>query len=212
MSAVEVTVSLDEAVKHTQMRIRKGGLLKTELCRNTWWIQTVPGADIRRIRREADPYLAELEAHKVERFFAPIDWRASCVGRIFRDLRVSSGSVISRKGPGIFVDLGPRGGRVDVRVPIEAALREARKPDNPRKLGATNADKRHLVVYVDPSSNYLAWKSLLDCVPPPGAPQLPVEITDIWIFSETRSPHEYVVWHGGAFSPWCRIGPLIMRA
>jgi hypothetical protein len=211
-SAVEVTVSLNEAVKHTEMRIRKGGLAKTELCKKTWWIQTAPGADIRKIRREADPHLADIESDGVERFFCPTDWHTPSVGRIFRALRVSSGSVISWKGPGIYIDLGPMGGRVDANAAVEAALREARKADNRTKLGATNANKRYLVVYVDPASNYLPWKALQDFAPPSEPLQLPVEVTDIWIFTETRtrSQHEYVVWQASASSPWRRIGPLVL--
>src|SRR5437867_11468902 len=62
-AAVEVTVSLDEAVKHTYSRIRRGGqTVETKLCKKDWWIQTEPGADIREIRCKADAYLAAIEA------------------------------------------------------------------------------------------------------------------------------------------------------
>jgi hypothetical protein len=208
---VEVTVSLDEAVKHTNSRIQKAGqAVETKLCKKDWWIQTEPGADVREIRSKADAYLAAIEADNIERFFGPIDWRNPSVGRIFRDLRVYSGSVLRWKDPGhIRIDLLGGGGRVSANTTVEAALREAYKADNPAKLAAANTNQRHLVIYVDPT-NYLPWKALLDSGPPSESPKLPTAITDIWVFTETRFEHEYVVWYASALSPWRRIGPLVL--
>lgn len=206
VAAVEVTVSLDEEAKHTNSRIRRNGAAKTKLSKKDWWIQTEPGADIKAIGSKADEYLAAIEADRIERFFGPIDWRRPSVGRIFRDLRVYSGSVMRWKDPGyILIDLRGGGGRVRAHTVVEAALREA--DNNRKKLAAANANQGHLVVYVDPT-NYLPWRALLDSEPPPEAPQLPTAITDMWIFTETGFAHEYVAWHTSTHSAWRRIGPL----
>ena len=209
IAAVEVTVSLDKTVKETIIPIRNGGPVKTKLCKKDWWIQAEPGADIREIRRNADKYLADVEAAGIERFLGPVDWRKPTVERIFRDLRVYSGSaVVHWKDPGhIWIDLPGAGGRVAASNVVEAVMREA--PNNLKKLAAANTDQRHLVVYLDPA-NYLPWKSLVDSDPPSESPHLPTEITDIWVITETRSAHEYIAWRTSALSPWQRIGPLLL--
>jgi hypothetical protein len=209
-AAVEVTVSLDEATKRTNSRIRKIGPVKTKLCKNDWWVQTEPGADIRKIQCEVDERLAAIEADGIERFLFPIHWRKPSVERIFRDLRVYSGSVLRWKAPGyIRIDLRGGGGLVSGNFTVDAALREACKKDNREKLVSANTNQRHLVVYVDPT-NYMPWKALVDSVPPSDSPQLPTEITDIWVFAKTAFEHEYITWHASALSPWRRIGPLVL--
>lgn len=210
ISAVEVTVSLYQAAKHTNACIQKDGPAPTKLCRKDWWIQIEPGADIREIRSKADKYLAAIEAERVERFFGPIDWRTPSVGRIYRDLRVYSGSVQRWKDPGnIWIDLCGGCGPLTARAAIDAALLEACKSDNRKKLAAANKDSRLLVIYVDPA-NYLPWKALVDSDPPAESPRLPIEITDIWAFTEARSGNEYTVWQASALSPWRRVGPLAL--
>jgi hypothetical protein len=183
---------LDKAVKETNIRIQDTGPIRTRLCEKDWWIQAEPDADIREIRRNADAYLAAVETDGIERFLGPIDWRIPSVKRVFRDLRVYSGSAaIHWKNPGyIWVDLPGRGGRVTANNAVQAVLRETRY--NCRKLAPANTNQRHLVVYLDPT-NYLPWKSFVDSDPPSGSPQLPTEITDIWVMAETGSAREYIV-------------------
>lgn len=209
VAAVEATVSLDKAAKKTSIRIRQGGPVKTKLCKKDWWIQAEPGAGIREIRGNADKYLADVEAAGIERFLGPVDWRKPAVERIFRDLRVYSGSAVVRwKDPGhIWIDLPGAGGRLTASNVVEAVVREA--PSNLKKLAAANTNQRHLVIYIDPTS-YMPWKSLVDCDPPSEPPRLPREITDIWVITETRSGHEFVAWQASALSPWRRIGPLVL--
>jgi hypothetical protein len=124
---------------------------------------------------------------------------------------VYNGSVQRWKNPGhIWIDLLLGGGGfVTANTAVEAALREARRVDNRNKLAAANTNQRHMVIYLDPT-NYLPWKALVDCEPPAESPQLPTEITDIWVFTETRSEHEYIVWQGSALLSWRRIGPLAL--
>jgi len=67
-----------------------------------------------------------------------------------------------------------------------------------------------LAVYVY-LTNYLPWCALVDFEPPPDLPQLPSEITDIWVFSEARSEHEYIVWRAGTFAPWRSLGRVVLN-
>lgn len=48
----------------------------------------------------------------------------------------------------------------------------------------------------------MAWCALVDFEPPLESPQLPPKVTHIWLYSETRSADEYVVWHAGSSTPW----------
>ena len=205
VSAVEVTSSVDEAGERINAAIlnkRKGGAsIKTKLCKKDWFIHPVSGANINKIRREADEYLSTIEASGVEKFFFLNDDDPS-VERIYAELGIASGSVFPHfKDPGqIWIALPITGGAVNADTVIEAAKREALKVDNRRKLQTSGAVERHLVVYVYITSH--PWCALMDFEPPATLPQLPTEITDIWVFSETRSEKEYVVWRAGTSLPW----------
>ena len=214
VSAVEVTSSVDDVGERTNAAIldkRKGGsAIKTKLCKKDWYIRSVSGANINKIRARVDEYLAAVESAGIETFFGPTDWHPS-VERIYRDLSVVSGSVIPWKDPG-YIRMAPPGGgsALNASTAIRAAEREARKEDNRKKLGAAGTHERHLVVYVY-VTNYLPWCALVDFEPPPDLPGLPSEITDIWLCSETRSEHQYAVWRASDFSPWCNLGRVSLE-
>jgi hypothetical protein len=126
------------------------------------------------------------------------------VERIYRDLAVISGSVYPHwKEPGQIGISLPSGGGAFKRADaaIEAGENEASKEDNRRKLGAAGTRERHLAVYVF-TTNYRPWCALVDCVPPAKPAHLPSEITDLWLFTETRSTYEYVIWHASASLGW----------
>ena len=78
------------------------------------------------------------------------------------------------------------------RIRLRFVTRLALKDDNRRKLGAAGTNKRHLAVYVF-ATNYSPWCGLVDCVPPTKTANLPSEITDLRLFTETRSSYESVV-------------------
>jgi hypothetical protein len=106
------------------------------------------------------------------------------------------------KEPGqIGISFPGGGGPRDAKMATEAAEREALKRDNRKKLGTAGTRERHLVVYMY-LTNYLPWRALVDLDPPPDLLSLPSEITDIWLFSETGSQSEYVVWRAGTSVRW----------
>lgn len=206
-SAVEVTSSVDQRTEETHASIlnkRKGGpMVKGRLCKHGWYVHPAPTANVNLIRSKVDEYLAAIEAAGIEKFYGPTDWRNPSVERIYRDLHVVSGSVFPHwKEPGqIGIALPGGGGALSASAAIEAAEREAIKTDIRRKLGAAGTSIRHLAIYIF-VTNYLPWCALVDCDPPPEVPHLPTEITDLWLFSETRSQHEYVVWHSSTNAKW----------
>jgi hypothetical protein len=206
ISAVEVTASVDRVKQQANAAIldrRKGGpVIKAHLSKKDWYITPDARAEIANIRKKADRCLAVIESAGVEKFFGPTDWDIPGVERIYRELGVWSGSVLSLGRPG-YISIGPPGGggAVGAVLATNAVLKEAVKNDNRKKLGAAKTEERHLMVYID-LGNYLAWCALVDFEPKPEVPKLPPEITHVWAFSETRKPGEFVVWRAGATLPW----------
>jgi hypothetical protein len=159
-AAMEVTSSVDQVVQQTNAAIRNkrrgGHFIKARISKRDWYITPVIGARINSIREKADEYLAAIEAAGIDRFFCPIDCDPS-VERIYRDLGVCSGSVLSLGKPGwIRIALPGGGGAVGAILVIRAIRREAFKNDNRAKLAAATAQERHLLVYID-IGNYLPW-------------------------------------------------------
>jgi hypothetical protein len=206
VSAVEATSAVNKTVEETYASIRnpkKGGpFVRSRLCKKGWWVHPGLRANINLIRSRVDEYLSAIESAGIERFFATTDLHNPSVERIYRDLDVIGGDVFPWKEPcqiGIAFPSG--GGALNAGTAIEAAEGEAFKIDNRRKLGAAGTGERHLAVYVY-LTNYRPWCALCDFDPPPGLPHPPSEITHLWLFSETRSHHEYVVWQASTSVVW----------
>jgi hypothetical protein len=213
VAAVEVTVSTNEQLEHTSAAIldsRKGGtFVAAKKTRNGWWVHPMPGANINKIREQVDEYLAAIESEGLLRFFSYTDASSfPSVARILYDLRIEGGSVIKWKTPNcIRIGLPTVGGLVSGERVQQAVEAEANKEDNRRKLGSCGCDKRHLFVYID-HRNFLAWVALVDEQPPQLAPSLPIEITNIWVATHTRSANEIVVWKAERGEKWQNLGVL----
>jgi hypothetical protein len=206
VSAVEVTSSVDQALEETHDAIiakdKGGSSIPTRLCKNSWYIHLLSDTRINPLRKKADLYLAAIENAGIEKFWGPTDDRPA-VEAIYQDLGVISGSVASWVRAGnILMALPGSGGAVGVSTVFEAAEREAFKTDNRKKLGAAGTPERHLAIYVYMTT--LAWVPLSDFEPIPVAPNLPPEITGIWIFSESSKGGEYVIWRAGPTVPWAK--------
>ena len=224
LAAVEVTESTDERQQQTSAEIRnekKGGpVIKAKKCQKTWMIFPIQNANISNIRKKADEYLSSLEQAGIERFSSYLDAVTSrrckklgieksiaspvpeCIENICVDLQLNSGLVVDEGGtPEIFIHHPVGGGAVGSSVAIKAGEREASKEDNRKKLGAAKIDKRHLVVYVDIG---LPWIALMTFEPPPALPELPEEITHIWLIGHSgeANKNEFIVWGAGKNEPW----------
>ena len=77
IAAVEVTTSTCKQRKEIEAAIRdqrKGGFfLRTKRCRKDWSVCPLPTANINKIRKELDQYLADIEADNLERFLSSRD-------------------------------------------------------------------------------------------------------------------------------------------
>jgi len=137
-------------------------------------------------------------------FFPPVVPR--CIEDICYDLKIESGSVL---GPGapprIRIGHPIGGGTVGASVAIEAGKTEAWKDDNRKKLGRAKTDERHIVVYMDAE---LPSRSLSYFEPPPTLPNLPAEITHIWLIAHGEEIggewNGFDVWRASAKEPWQR--------
>lgn len=76
--------------------------------------------------------------------------------------------------------------------------------DNREKLANSGAAERHLAVYVDHSATSVLM-GLRDFRPPAELPDLPAEITNLWVFAESYGAGRYVVWRAGENCPWQRF-------
>jgi hypothetical protein len=142
-----------------------------------------------------------MEQAGIETFFWVSD-RDQCVQDICRDLKIVSGSVISTGVSGTIRIASPvGGGAVGPTIATEAGEREAWKPDDRKKFGAARTDEHHLVVYID-TLNGLPWIALTGFEPPFTLPNLPEEITWIWLVSHGEKGNEFVVWNASVKEPW----------
>jgi hypothetical protein len=101
----------------------------------------------------------------------------------------------------IRIALPSGGGAVGASVAIEAGEKEAWKQDNRKKLGAARTSERHLVVYIDPM-NGLPWVALTDFEPPSALPNLPEEITHIWLVGHAEEKDKFVAWRANTNESW----------
>jgi hypothetical protein len=181
---------------------RKGGsVIPAVKCKRSWMIIPVKGAPIQKIRQNADDYLSRLEADGVERFIFPRRGHQS-VNEIIRDLQIRSGGVFTSEGhPRIWIGMPGGGGAVGAEKAVEAGELEAWKSDNRRKLSGAGTAERHLVVYMD-ALNGMPWIALTEFDPPATKPNLPSEITELWLIGHLDSPTDFKVWRGSTRDQW----------
>ena len=204
-AAVEVTAAVDEILMNTVGAIRGkragGSVLKAVACKKSWVVFPAKGASIPSIRTEIDRALAELEREGIEGF-SWVSRGSPSVREICSRLQITGGGVLSSEGePTIRIAFPIGGGAVGPSLAIRVGEIEAWKDDNRRKLGAAITPERHLVVYVDPS-NGLPWTALTSFTPPSCLPNLPAEITTLWLIGQIEGRGECVVWHANTRSAW----------
>lgn len=209
---IEVTSSADQTIIEGTAALRKGGVgvIPRHLCKYDWLVFPNKRAMIKRIASKADRYLSEIERDGLERFVSGKDFHYSSVLRISKDLGVEGGSIFRTKKPGsIYISTpGADFNRLGASVALEAGLAEAWKADNRKKLICSGTGNRHLAVHIDISNSH-AWTSLHDFDPPEEVPELPSEITDLWLFAETPAPDHCTVWHATQVG-WRNLGIVVL--
>jgi hypothetical protein len=223
LAAIEVTESTDQLQEWTSAKIRSkkegGPIIEARHCKKSWVVRPMKDAGtISVIRNKADGYLAKVEKAGFENF-KYIDAQTArrqreagldrfrpprvprCVEDICYDLKIMSGWAISAEAPSrIFISHPIGSGAVGPNTPVKAGKRESEKEDNREKLGAAKTDERHLAVYM----NGLPWYALTTFEPPSAFPELPEEITHIWLIGhsgEANKP-EFIVWGASKNEPW----------
>ncbi len=207
-AAVEATASVDRTQTQTIAAIRsknKVPLIPAKKCEKSWVIFPAAYANIEKIRGAADEYISRLEQAGIENFFWVRDFEHHCVQDICRDLRLTSGSVVSTEAsPKIRIAFPVGGGAVGPSTAIEAGEKEAWKSDNRKKLGAAKTAEHHLVVYID-VTNGLPWVALMDFEPPSTVSNLPEEVTHLWLVGHGGEENDFVVWYARANESWSSL-------
>ena len=192
VAAMEVTESANAVELETQAAIisrrRGGATVRAEVCQKAWRVRPEPGASINRIRASVDRYLGAIESAGIEHFFSASDrHNYPAVAGIHKDLMVSSGDVMEGVEPGhISIGFPIGGGAIGGSLVADAVQVEGSKADNCHKLSAAGTSERHLFCFVD-VLNDRVWIPLVDLAPPPGRPELPPEITHVWVAGPARS-------------------------
>ena len=202
-AAVEVTAAVDEALAKTAgaiRNVRRGGpVIRATLCKKSWVIFPTRGACINGVRRDADQHLAKLEQEGIDSFYCTSGSRD--VRNVCCQLQITFGATISSDGEPMILIAGPIGaGAVGQRLAIKAGEKEAWKQDNREKRGAVDKGERHLVVYFPMGG--LPWSALTRSVPPSTLPNIPHEITHLWLIGRVEDENEFVVWRASTDETW----------
>jgi len=203
VAAVEVTSSRNQNETQTNAKIfkeKKGGeFVPAVKCKRQWHIFPSPDARIDKIRKNADCYLAQLEAEGIETFNSDsIQDSPACVQKISFDLNLTEG-VSKKQRAEICIKPVVGSGAADANTAIRAGEKEIES--NRKKLGMARTTERHLVVYID-RNNSRPHAALTYLEPPSDLPRLPDEITDIWLVSEHSAAGRFVFWHGSKNAIW----------
>ncbi len=209
VASVEVTSSRNRILTQTNAEIfnkKKGGtVIKAAKCKKSWRIFPSPGAQIKEIRKKADEYLARLEADGLEEFdihrihSSPEGVQSICV-----DLSLEFGVAFDSADESPEIRIAGAGGigALDATTATDAGEKEASA--NKEKLGKARTGERHLVVYID-QMNGLPYVALTTFQPPSCLPNLPDEITHIWLVTEYERADQFVVWHGSKTESWRKM-------
>lgn len=205
LAALEATATVDQAELELLAAIKrqtKGrAVFSATKCKHSWMISVRSSARINVLRQRLDTYLSALE-HDGISSFSESDIHNHNVKAICIDLAVEGGCVISTSAPPrIYPSPAGKGELISHAGAVEAARREAWKEDNRRKLGDSNTPERHLAIYVDVLDDS-AWTAMHWSEPPPIVPDLPAEITHIWLFAEGESSSQYTIWCGRTDRVW----------
>lgn len=215
MAADERLLESHEAILHPRDAHSRGGMFVQGRCvTHGWLLYFRAGADIRRIRKEADERLADIEREGLDRFFCAADdaRKSTAVWNIWKSLGVYGGLRRDWREPRLIGLSLPSQGVISkgAQHVQEAVEQEAKKEDNRRKLNRDGPLERHLFVVVH-SNNDAPWYSMNDCPPPLHGPDLPIEITTAWVAAPTRDQGRWIVWSADGRHGWSAHGVVPCR-
>ena len=183
VGALEVTRFTDSAGEEIRSILRKNCFVERTLCKSDWLIHLDDNAKVNKVNKHVDRYLRQIEETGLDDFFGPIHAEHEPVRRIWSDLRVEAGRKTQWKKSGIGIMAPSSGGRADSESIWRDVRSEVYKSDNRNKLGQSNGSNRHLFVVIDGLQGP-AYTSMRFCEPPREIPDLPPEITHLWLAAE----------------------------
>lgn len=183
---LEVTRFTSQDDEQLRSEMSKSYIIERKHCQSDWLIFLDRGAHVKSIRKCADQYLSEIEKAGLNEFSIVSHAKCEPVRRIRKDLLIQHGKVIKRKCPGIYM-IGPASGGAARSEKVWASVRqEVWKEDNLKKLDIPNTCHRHLFVVIEGLQGP-AYVSIRKSEPPEQAPNLPSEITHLWVAAEQGS-------------------------
>ena len=209
---LEVTSATNQRATGTQAAIKNskygGPFISRGNCAHDWAVHPLPSAKINDIRKHAACYLVKIEAEGREEFNAYTDATESqAVEAIFQKLKIGYGKVTSWRPPGRIGIMFPiDGGLVDPMLVNKAVETEATKEDNKRKLNIVAGSEKHLFVYFDSTSEHVVWAAARDEAPPLVGPQLPPEMTHVWMAAWAGERGWHTVWRAQRGFRWIHEG------
>lgn len=180
---LEVTRFTDQIREQLRKEIRKAWFIERKHCESDWIIYLSRRARVKQVREHADQYLREIEKDCMDEFSSLIHSRYESLRRIWDDLSIEAGKVKKWKRPGIgMTDIGS-GGTARPETVWASVKQEVCKDDNRSKLNSACFENRHLFIVIDGFQGP-AYVSIRNCEPPNDVPELPAEITHLWVAAE----------------------------
>ena len=205
-AAIEVTAAEDERRAADFGALAGGrGFVRAPQLKFGWVVYLYEGARISEVRRQAPALLVEIERIGATELTASRGWLddgeledlrerfAGCgVDAVHQHLWVDPG-VIRMVGPAYatWLSMDPD----DVVTFVESFVES--RPSDVAKLGRSNADERHIFIWsgvFSTAERELRALALDVSQLPTRAPQLPLEVTHVWVAGETARPSRIVHW------------------
>ena len=183
IGVLEVTRSTVQAGEESRRLINQNPFIERKHSKWDWHIHLGNNAKIKTVRKHADQYLREIELSGMDDFFFPIHAQIEPVRKIWKDLCVEAGTKTKWKHPGIGMSGPSSGGCANSETVWEDVQPVVRKKDNLQKLGQSVGSHRHLFILIDGLQGP-AYVSIRRCEPPQNVPDLPPQITHLWLAAE----------------------------
>lgn len=205
VGALEVTsfhdVEMTRAHRAIQSERHGGAVAESRLVTKGWLVHPSASADIRAVRSRVDSYLARIESEGRDHFVSDVDLPNSpAVAAIYSDLRVESGRVVKWKtARQIRMALSGKGTLVSSANVLAMIRTVSHLSDNRSKLNASACLRRVLFIEVDENAAD-QWAPFASELPPSDAPELPSEITEVWVASSIGADSIIWRWRDGVWS------------
>ncbi len=207
--AVEVTAHTSRTTEQFNAALYDpGALAAAPGCMGTWNLTLSGLARVNRVRERAPSYLARLEQAGITQFWVSESISHPDVARIWDDLRVESGVLLS-DSPREQMILNPAAGIESIHNDsvVDAVEVEAAKLDNIRKLRDARADEAHLFVFISEFMTSPRRAMALHGVPL-RLSALPDGVDRAWVAARAFGKSDHVVWSVSPLTGWESFGTI----